>query len=378
MLKQALALKGVSNQNVTMEQLCAVTDLTTKAAFTTAAFNYWLNVQGQSSSLLSDPNVSPDKVLTTKDEIHFQPVIFHHIKQRLTAEQAQLYVSVIGSSDGKLLDVPLLQLSDHKTWFTNNGLNQQVEVASRRAELQYALAWAEKKDRVDSSVHWVEEHTSQLWQQWQQNAMNVMTLVAPATRCWYLNQSTTPIAIVKQLDFIALNHTKMPLPYHHIAGVKRKEQSFWYAQTPIQLRARGGQAINLQLYALKLINSKDLTELKTYYTFGSFNQNTAPSAEQIGVWLLQHTESKHLLRLMGRAYHHQTLQNFIKQHQLNTAMALKLSALLGGTSWELDQYQALRPINQLLLALSGKNALQPSQITSSLLKLFSLKQQITH
>src|SRR5699024_9191144 len=114
--------------------------------------------------------------------------------------------------------------------------------------------------------------------------------------------------------------------------------------------------------ALKLIDSKNLAELKTYYTFGSLNQNTDVSPEQMGVWLLQHTESKRLLRSMGRAYHHKTLQSFIKQYQLNRKMSLELAALFGGAAWELDQYSTLKPINQLLLALSGKNALQPSQI----------------
>lgn len=378
MLKQLLPLRGFSNQDVNIDQLCMITDLVDKAAFVAAAFNYWQYAQKQSLPLLADTNKGlSNGTLNSSDEISLQTTIFHHIKQRLTAEQAQLYATVVGSNDGKLLNMPLLQLSDNQNWFTNDGLNQPVKTASRRTELKYALSWAEKNNVFNSCVHWVEDHTSQLWQHWQENAMNVMSLVTPATRCWYLNEPSTPASISKRLDFIALNHTKMPLPYHHIAGMKRKEQSFWYAQAPIQLRARGGKTIHLQLYALKLIDSKNLAELKTYYTFGSLNQNTDVSPEQMGVWLLQHTESKRLLRSMGRAYHHKTLQSFIKQYQLNRKMSLELAALFGGAAWELDQYSTLKPINQLLLALSGKNALQPSQITSSLLKLFSLKQQIT-
>lgn len=362
MIKQVLVKKSLNNPDIPIDQLSLLLSLIDQTAFMTAAYDFWFHSQKQSLPLLSDlpTNRLLNGTLNDSEKNDSQPVLFHHINQRLIAEQAQLHVIVVGLNKGRLSDIPFLQLNKSRTEFLD------------------VLTWAKKIKALDSSVHWVEKPTNQLWQHWQENALNVMSVVAPATRCWYQNKLTTPVSIVKKLDFYALNHTKMPLPYQHVASLKRAEQSFWYAQVPIELRGRGGRVINTQLYALKLINSKNLTELKTYYIFVSLNKELDASPEQMAIWLLQHLESKNLLRYVSRAYHHKTLQHFIKRHQLNPEMALKLAGLFGGAAWELEQYATLRPVNQLLLALSGKNALNPSQITSSLLKLFKLKQQITH
>lgn len=93
----------------------------------------------------------------------------------------------------------------------------------------------------------------------------------------------------------------------------------------------------------------------------------------MATWLLQHTESKNALRFIGRAYHHKPIQTFVKQHHLEPEWALELATVFGGAAWELSQYRGLQPVSQLLIGLAGENALKTTQISSSLLKLFNLK-----
>ena len=95
--------------------------------------------------------------------------------------------------------------------------------------------------------------------------------------------------------------------------------------------------------------------------------------EQLAKWLLQHVESKNLLRFVGRAYHSRPLQTYIKQQDLPEDYALELAALLGAAAWELDQYKSLLSVRRVLEQLVGPSALKQNQVTSSLLKLLNLK-----
>lgn len=376
MLKQILALSSLSSEDMDIELLRQVAGLVDKVAFSSAAFSLWHDSKHKRQLPdLSDFSVVQlrNSALEANELATAQPVLVHHIKQRLSSENAQFYTTVVGAGDGKLLAMPLLQLNDKKSWYTNSGLNQKVDKKDSRFELKHAIEWVENHAPPSPRVHWVEEHNNQLWQQWQQDQLNVMSLVAPSTRCWHIDGHTTPAAIMKGLDFFALNYAHLTLPYQEIAGVKLSGLSFWYAQTPIELRSRGGGVVSLQLYAFQILNTKTMAEVKTFYVFMRLNKEAQYSPEQMAMWLLQHTESKNVLRFVGRAYHQKTLQNFAKQYQLDRDRLLTLAALFGGAAWELEQYKKLRPVNQLLLQFAGSTALRPAQISSSLLKLFNLK-----
>lgn len=376
MLKQILALSSLSNDEINIDQLRKVAGLVDEAAFASVAFDLWRDSKKKHQLPdLPDFSISQlrNSVLEANELATAQPVQIHHMKQHLSAEQSQLYATVVGAGSGELLAMPLLQLSDKTAWYTNSGLNQRVDPKASRFELQHAIKWVEKNTPPSPRVHWVEEHNNQLWQQWQQDQVNVMALVAPSTRCWHIDGHSTPAAIAKRLDFYAINYARMPLPFQSVAGIKLSGLSFWYAQAPIELRSRGGEVVRLQLYALQILDTKTMAEVKTFYVFSLLNQGLMSSPEQLAIWLLQHTESKNALRFVGRAYHQKTLQNFAKQYQLDRDMLLELAALFGGAAWELEQYKPLRPVNQLLLQFAGPTALRQAQITSSLLKLFNLK-----
>lgn len=375
MLKQVLALSSLSHSDTDIDYLRSVVGLLDEAAFGSAAFDLWRDSKKQ-HQLPDLPDFSATRlrngVLEATELAVAQPVLIHHVKQHLAAEKSQIYASVVGASSGELLAMPLLQLSDKTAWYSNGGLNQRVDPKKSRFELQYAVDWVNKNSPPCSKVHWVEEQTNQLWQQWQADQLEVMALVPPSTRCWHVDGHSTPAAIVKQLDFYALNHPKMLLPYQWVMGKKMTEMSFWYTQTPVELRIRGA-VVRLQLYALQVLDTKSLTEIKTYYVLSLLDKANKPSPEQMAVWLFQHLESKNLLRFTGRAFHHRTLQTYLKQQQLDRDLGLELAALFGGMAWELEQYKGLKPVAKLLLNLSGQAALKPTQITSSLLKLCQLK-----
>lgn len=381
MLKQVLALSNLPSEDVDIDRLRQVAGLVDETAFGSSAFDLWRD--SKKKHQLPDLDVLVAErlrqgCLDANELAQSQPIVLHHIKQSLSSEQMQLYATLTGSSSGELTALSLMQLSDKNSWYSNSGLNQRVDPKASRFELSYAMDWVEKNRPPGAVLHWVEEQNNGLWQQWQDAHCNVATLVAPATRCWHVDGYSTPAAITKNLDFFALNHTKMPLPYQNLLGNKLSHLSYWYAQAPIELRSRGAQVIHLQLYALQILDTKNLAEVKTYYAFTLMDKAVAYSPEQMAVWLLQHTESKQLLRFVGRSYHHKTLQNFVKQQQLQRDMALELAAVFGGAAWELEQYRALQPVNQLLMALAGPNAVRQTQISSSLLKLFNLKELMQH
>lgn len=386
MLQQIIALSNSSNEVVDLDQLRHVAGLIDEAAFASAAFDLWRDSK-KKHQLPDLPERAAtqlrDSVLEANSVAAVQPVVVHHIKRRLSAEKAQLYASVVGAGTGALLAMPLLQLKEQSAWYTNSGINQRVGIekktkttthgVSGRFELEHAIQWVQENSPPSAVVHWVEEHNNELWQQWQYNKTNVMVLVAPSTRCWHVDGHSTPAAIVKQLNFYALNHHKMSLPYRRVMDKMYAEQRFWYAQTPIELRVRGGEVVRLQLYALQVLDAKNLTEIKTHYAFCLVDSLLETSPEQMARWLLQHTEAKRVLRFVGRAYHHQALQNFVKQQRLDRELGLELAALFGAAAWELEQETALDAVNTLLLALSGDGALRQTQVTASLLKLFNLK-----
>ena len=379
MLQQVLAFSNLSNETVSVDQLRQVASLVDEAAFTSAAFDLWRDSK-KKHQLPDVPQRAAtqlrDSVLEASSADAAQPVLLHHIKQRLSAEKTQLYALTVGAGTGELLAVPLLQRKAQTVWYSNAGINQRINhnsPATGRFELEHALQWAHENSPPSSTVHWVEEHNQQLWQQWQQKQMSVMSLVAPSTRCWHIDGHSTAAAIIKQLDFQALHPNKMALPYRHVMARARVEQSFWYAQAPIELRVRGAEVVRLQLYALQSVDAAQLTEIKTYYVFCLLDKNLTNSPEQMASWLLQHLEAKRLLRFVGQAYQHQALGNFVSQQGLERDMSLELAALFGGAAWELEQSEGLQPVNELLLALSGASALRQTQITASLLKLFNLK-----
>lgn len=376
MLKQVLALSGLSNQDIEIDVLRQIVGLVDEAAFGAAAFDIWRDSK-KKHQLAPLPELvvarQRSAVLDANELAINQPVLIHHIKQRLSALQSQLYASVVGAGGGELIAASLLQLSDKKTWYSNASSKRCLADKSGRFELNYAMDWVEKNSPPSPLVHWVEEHTNQLWQQWQQSGRNVMALVAPSTKCWHIDGHTTPAAMSKQLEFYALNHSKMSLPYQQILGKALMGVSFWYAQAPIELRSRGGKVVKLLFYAFQIIDTKTMQELKTFYVFCLHNPTMTPTPEQVATWLLQHTESKNALRFIGRAYHHKPIQTFVKQHHLEPEWALELATVFGGAAWELSQYRGLQPVSQLLIGLAGENALKTTQISSSLLKLFNLK-----
>ena len=77
-----------------------------------------------------------------------------------------------------------------------------------------------------------------------------------------------------------------------------------------------------------------------------------------------------LERTMNTVNYHDVI-NQTKNRLLD--ILLELAALFGGAAWELDQYKSLRPVNHLLLQFAGPTALRQTQVTSSLLKFFNLK-----
>lgn len=373
MIKNVLALSSLANENIdVLRQIVAMLD---QCALSSVAFDFWRDTkkkhqlpdlekwaQGQLRSA----------VLESLESAPAEPVLVHHIKQRLTGAQSQLYASLVGAAAGELLALSLLQLSDKKTWYSNSGHNQSLPQEAR-FELKHAIAWVQKNSPPATLLHWVEEHNNQLWAGWAEKKQNIMALVAPATRCWHIDGNTTAAALTKGLEFYALNFPKMALPFQQLAGLDIAEVSLWYAQAPIELRARGGKSQHLKLFALQLLNTKTLVEVKTFYSFALLNKDVPATPELLAKWLLQHLESKNLLRYIGRAYHNRPLHTYIKQNELPADYALELAALAGATVWELDQYKSLRSVRRVLEQLIGPAALKQNQATSSLLKLWSLK-----
>lgn len=373
MIKQVLALSSLANED--LDVLRQIVGMLDQCALSSAAFDFWRDTKKK--------HQLPDLSQWAQDQLRSavqestetsptEPVLVHHIKQRLTGMQSQLYASVVGAATGELLALSLLQLSDKKTWYSNSGLNQQTPKEGR-FELEHALDWVQQHAPPATLVHWVEEQNNQLWGQWTEQKHNVMALVAPATKCWHVNGHSTPAAIVKSLELYALNFPKMGLPFQQLAGHGVTDVSLWYGITPIELRTRGGQTQHLNLFALQLLDAKTLKEVKTYYCFTLLDKNLAAAPEQLAKWLLQHIESKNLLRFVGRAYHNRPLQTYIKQQDLPNDYALELAGLLGAAAWELDQYKNLLSVRRVLEQLVGPSALKQNQVTSSLLKLLSLK-----
>ena len=387
MLKQVLALSGLSNDTIDIDQLRRVAGLIDETVFGSTAFDLWRDSKKRHQ--LPDCAVFAttqlrNGVLEASDIAAAQPVLFHHLRQRLNSEQAQLYATLVGAGTGELCAAPLLQLTDSYSWYANSGINQKIELenksknknksSSERFELIHAMEWVQKNSPPSLSVHMVEEHNNQLWQQWQQAKHNVMAVVPPSTRCWHVDGHSTPAAIVKQLDFYALNQRKMALPYQTVLGKGVGELSFWYAKTAIELRGRGAEVVRLQLYALQVLDTETASnEVKTFYAFSLLQPSLAITAEQQAVWLLQHLEAKGLLRFVSRAYHHEVLNQYTQQHQLERDMQLELASVLGGAAWELSQYEGLESVTQLMLSISGEKALRQTQISASLLKMFNLK-----
>lgn len=373
MIKQVLALSSLADENVdVLRQIVSMMD---QHAMSAAAFDFWRETkQNQTWPDLAQwaQNQLRTAVLEASEQAPEAPVLVHHIKQRLTGAQSQLYASVVGANTGQLLALSLLQLSDKKTWYTNSGEHKSAPQASR-FELAHAMQWVQDHTPPAQLVHWVEEHNNQLWGQWAQHHTNVMALVAPATRCWHIDGHTTPAAISKNIELYALNYPKMALPYQLLAGMSGTAVSFWYAQAPIELRTRGGKTQHLTLFILQALDAQTLKEVKTFYSFCLLDRHLQPTPEQLAKWVLQHAETKNLLRAVGRAYHNRPLQNHSKQHQLPAAHALELAALFGATAWELEQYKELASVRRVLEQLIGPNALNQSQIPSSLLKLWNLK-----
>lgn len=373
MIKQVLALSSLADENI--EVLRQIVGMLDQCALSSAAFDFWRDTKKKHQL----PDLSQwaqdqlrSAVLESSEASPAEPVLVHHIKQRLTGVQSQLYASVVGAATGELLALSLLQLSDKKTWYTNSGLNQQTP-KDGRFELEHALDWVQQHTPPATLVHWVEEQNNQLWGQWAEQNLNVMALIAPATRCWHVNGHSTPAAIIKGLELYALNFPKMGLPFQQFAGHGVADVSLWYGITPIELRARGGQTQHLNLFTLQLLDAKTLKEVKTYYCFMRLDKELGAAPEQLAKWLLQHVESKNLLRFVGRAYHSRPLQTYIKQQDLPEDYALELAALLGAAAWELDQYKSLLSVRRVLEQLVGPSALKQNQVTSSLLKLLNLK-----
>lgn len=373
MIKQILALSSLADENIdVLRQIVGMLD---QCALSSASFDFWRDTK-KKHQLPDLPQWAQEQlrsaVLESTEESPQEPVVLHHVRQRLTGIQSQLYASVVGAATGELLALSLLQLSDQKTWYTNSGMNQ-ISPKESRFELNHALSWVQQYVPPALLVSWVEEHNNQLWAQWAEQKWNVMALVAPATRCWHINGHTTVAAIAKNIELYALNFPKMALPFQQFAGQDSAEVSLWYGVAPIELRARGAKTQRLNLFVLQLLDAKTLTEVKTYYSFALLDKSLEATPEQQAKWLLQHLESKNLLRFVGRAYHNRPLQTYIKQNELPADYALELAALLGASAWELDQYKKLASVRRVLEQLVGASAVKQNQITSSLLKLWNLK-----
>lgn len=371
MLQQVLALSSLSNEAVDIEQLRYAAGLVDEAAFASAAFDFWRD--SKKKHQLPDLPVRAlaqlrDSVLEANTLAAEQPVFLHHIKQRLSAEKAQLYALAVGAGNGELLALPLLQRTDQTAWYTNSGIKQRINPNSAdfkgRFELLHAMQWVKEHTPPSAMVHWVEEHNTALWQQWQQENTSVMALAAPSMRCWHIDGHSTPAAIAKQLNFHALNQKKMPL----------SALQYWYAQTAIELRPRGAEVVRLQLFILQCTDVKQPDEVKNHYAIQRIDAGVIVSPEEVAISLLQHIDAKRLLRDVARAEAHAALNSFMQQHSLDEEMGLELAALLGGAAWELEQVAVLDAVKALLLALSGDKALRQTQITASLLKLFNLKE----
>lgn len=379
-LKSVFARNNLSKQCIDISTLRQTVSLVDEMAFGSAAFELWSEAKSKRLTMaLSEQAVQYQQEAVQKAILlaSGQPVLIHHVKQRLRAIQSQMYASVIGAGSGELLTAPLLQLSDKKRWDNGVTLQRTPQNKSARFELDFAMDWTEKYSLDVPVVHWVEEHTNQLWQTWQQSGRNVFAVVSPSTKCWSsANEYTTPSAIAEKLEFYAVNYAKMPLPYQRIFGEPLSGNSFWYAEAPVVLRSRGGKEIKLLLYVFKIVDTRTMQELRTLYVFCSTNPSLVLTPEKVAVWLLQHTESKSFLRYTGRAYHHRPLGNFVKRLGLDQRYLLELAVRFGGTVWELSQYRRLRPVNQLLLVTLGEKSLDDTQFSSSLLKLFRLKAQL--
>lgn len=376
MIKQVLAFSNLSTEETDIERLHHEVGAVDNVAFCSRAYDLWreLNKSSQEVTLAAyAQDRFRDGVLECADLPVQAPLLVHHISQRLTSEKAQLHLSLIGAADGKIVAAPLVQTNSVSHWYSNSGIQQRGTSRSARKPLLHAMQWVQDQKPPKTIVHWVEEPTNQLWQSWQQEQKNVMALVAPSTRCWHINGYSTPNAIAKQLEFYALNFPKMALPYNQVNSSRVADCSYWYAQTAIELRARSGAPVSLQLFVVQLLDA-ELKEVKTYFAFGLLDKALISNPEQLAVWLLQHTESKQLLRLVGRAYHHKSLQSFAKQNHADKAWLLELAIAFGGAAWELEQYKELLSLDRMLLQLLGPTALNPTQMTSSLLKLCSLKE----
>ncbi|MEZ2742393.1 flagellar biosynthesis protein FlhF [Paenalcaligenes hominis] len=373
MIKQVLALSHLADENIdVLRQIISQVD---QHAMSATAFDFWRATkpdQARPDLAQWAQNQLRSAVLEATELAPEAPVVMHHIKQRLTGAQSQLYASLVGASTGQLLAMPMLQLSDKKTWYANSGIHKSAP-KTPRFELAHALQWAQDHTPPAQVVHWVEEHNNQWWGQWANTRTNVMAMVAPATRCWHVDGHSTPAAISKNLEFYALNYPKMALPYQLLAGMSGTAVSFWYAQAPVELRTRGGQTQHVNLFVLQALNAQTLKEVKTFYCFCLLDRQLSSTPEQLAKWVLQHVEAKNLLRAVGRAYHNRPLQTYTKQQQLPMAYGLELAALFGATAWELDQYKELASVRRVLEQLIGPNAVNQSQIPSSLLKLWNLK-----
>lgn len=376
MIKHVLSFTNVSTDDSELEQLCQCVSLLDSAVLSARAFDLWRD--SQKSDLLPAldelaANQFKNGLLDCSKQNPLSPVLMHHVNQRLSSENAQLFISAMGADDGRIVGAPLVQTRTANHWYSNSGLSQRAPSRASRKPLHYAMHWTKEQKAKRPVIHWVQEPTNELWQHWQKEKQLVMSLVAPSTRCWYAGSYTNPNAIAKQLDFYALNLPKMALPYRQVNASRVSDFSYWYAHTPIELRTRSGPAVQLQLFIVQLLDA-ELKEVKTYFSFCLIDQKMSFSPEQMAVWLLQHTESKQFLRLVGRAYHHKTLRSFAKKHYEDKNWLLELACLFGGAAWEIEQYERLVPLARLMLQIGGANALNTTQLSSSLLKLFTLKE----
>ncbi|MCQ9615978.1 flagellar biosynthesis protein FlhF [Paenalcaligenes niemegkensis] len=219
MLSKMLRASAGSTE-LTVEQLRTQAAALDQCLSLSSAFEYWRDLQTRPQTLPDVVQQGEALLRSAKHEANKETDIpalcVYQTARTSKANEAfqRLVASYVCGSDGAVLSSPQQQVVSETEWLSTAG-SHVLSASSRVEHLKHAIEWAEQQQGQEL-MHAIDGGAVSLWQDLVASGTSFLAVVAPSTRVWHQNGTTTAKAVTKLLQFNAVADLQATLGFSKV------------------------------------------------------------------------------------------------------------------------------------------------------------------